>query len=81
MRNDSTTVVRFHSLGSTLLAHAWSFIGPRRRTDFFQDVAALDRTPALAAALAGIAALILCLLAVVAVLIFFLPAIVHLVVE
>ena len=51
MRNDSTTAVPSHSLGSTTLA------------------------------LAGIAALILFLLAVVSVLIFCLPAIVHLVVE
>lgn len=81
MRNDSTTAVRFHSLGSTLLALAWSIIGPPRRKHFFQVAGAVDQVPVMATALAGIAVLMLGLLAVVAALIFCLPAIVHLVVE
>jgi hypothetical protein len=81
MCNDTTTAVRSHSLGSTLLVLAWSFIGLRWRRHFGQHAAALDRVPVLAAALAGAAVLLLGLLAVFAILIICLPAIVHLVVE
>lgn len=65
MHKDSSTPGRSRSFGSTLLAVGWSFVGLRRRKDFDQDVDRLDPVLVLAAALTGVAVLILSLLAVV----------------
>lgn len=81
MRNASTTAVPSHSFRSMLLALAWSFIVSRRRKDVDRGGGALYAAHAPAAALAGIAVLILLVLAIDAVLIIYLPGVVHLVVE
>jgi hypothetical protein len=65
MHHDSSTPGRSRSFGSTLVAVAWSFVGLRRRKDFDQDVGGLNPLYVLAAALAGVGVLILCLLAIV----------------
>ncbi len=81
MRIDSATAVRSYSFASTLLALAGCCFGLGRRSDFYQNVATLDRQFVRAAVLAGTAVLILCLLAVVALLIVCLPTVAHLVVN
>lgn len=65
MRYNRNTAGQSRSFGSTLLAVAWSFIGLRRRKDFEQDVGGLNPVLVLAAALVGVAILVLCLLMLV----------------
>ena len=65
MRDNKLTVGQSRSFGSTLLAVAWSFIGLRRRSDFDQDVGGLNPVLVLAAALVGVALLVLLLLMMV----------------